>query len=93
LWDRHPEESLVNTAIRRGVPVLAPAHGWSEGLSRHYGGVILYRTYLEALAAMRALLSVPMLREKFAGRSHAAASSATVMAPVQSFNLSSEERS
>jgi len=93
LWDRHPEESLVNTAIRRGVPVLAPAHGWSEGLSRHYGGVILYRTYLEALAAMRALLSVPVLREKFAGRSHAAASSATVMAPVQSFNLSSEERS
>ena len=72
LWDRHPEESLVNTAIRRGVPVLAPAHGWSEGLSRHYGGVILYRTYLEALAAMRALLSVPSLREKFAGRSHAA---------------------
>ena len=93
LWDRHPEESLVNTAIRRGVPVLAPAHGWSEGLSRHYGGVILYRTYLEALAAMRALLSVPSLREKFAGRSHAAASSATVMAPVQSFKLSSEVRS
>jgi glycosyltransferase involved in cell wall biosynthesis len=93
LWDRHPEESLVNTAMRRGVPVLAPANGWSEGLSRHYGGVILYRTYLEALAAMRALLSVPTLRERFARLSHASASAATVMAPVHAFNLSSEAKS
>ena len=93
LWDRHPEESLVNMAIRRGVPVLAPANGWAEGLSRHYGGVILYRTYLEALAAMRPLLSTPTLREEFARRSHAAAGSATVMAPMSAFNLSSEARS
>ncbi len=93
LWDRHPAESLVNTAIRRGVPVLAPANGWAEGLSRHYGGVILYRTYLEALAAMRALLSIPTLREEFARRSHAAAGSATVLAPVNTLNLSSEARS
>ncbi len=93
LWDRHPEESLVNTAIRRGVPVLAPASGWAEGLARHYGGVILYRTYLEALAAMRSLLSIPTLRQEFARRSHGAAASATVMAPVSAFNLSSEARS
>ncbi len=93
LWDRHPEEPLVNTAIRRGVPVLAPANSWAEGLARHYGGVILYRTYLEALAAMGALLSIPTLREEFARRSHAAAASATVMAPVSTFNLSSEARS
>lgn len=93
LWDRHPEESLVNTAIRRGVPVLAPASGWAEGLARHYGGVILYRTYLEAMAAMRPLLSIPTLREEFARRSHGAAASATVMAPVSAFNLSSEARS
>jgi hypothetical protein len=93
LWDRHPEEWLVNTAIRRGVPVLAPANSWAEGLARHYGGVILYRTYLEALAAMRALLSVPTLRERFARRSSEAAASATVMAPVYAFNLSSEARS
>lgn len=88
LWDRHPEESLVNTAIRQGVPVLAPANGWSEGLARQYGGVILYRTHLEALAAMRALLSVSTLREEFARRSHAAAA-ATAMAPVSAFSLSS----
>jgi hypothetical protein len=93
LWDRHPEEPLVNAAIRHGVPVLAPANGWAEGLARHYGGVILYRTYLEALAAMRALLSVPALREQFARRSRAAAASATAMAPVSAFNLSSEARS
>jgi hypothetical protein len=93
LWDRHPEEWLVNIAMRRGVPVLAPANAWGEGLARHYGGVILYRTYLEALAAMRALLSIPTLREEFARRSHAAAASATVMAPVSTFNLSSEARS
>jgi glycosyltransferase involved in cell wall biosynthesis len=93
LWDRHSEEWLVNTAVRRGVPVLAPANSWAEGLARHYGGVILYRTYLEALAAMRALLSIPTLQEKYARRSHAAAASATVMAPVPTFNLSSEARS
>ena len=93
LWDRHPEESLVNMAIRRGVPVLAPMNGWAEGLARHYAGVILYRTYLEALAAMRTLLSIPTLTENFARRSGAAAASATVMAPVNAFNLSSEARS
>lgn len=90
LWDRHSEESLVNAAIRHGVPILAPANGWAEGLSRHYGGVILYRTYLEALAAMRALLTVSTLREKFGRRAQAAAAAATVMAPVSAFNLSSE---
>jgi hypothetical protein len=52
--------------------------------------VILYGTYLEALASMRALLSVPPLRDEFARRSHAAAASATVMAPASAFNLSSE---
>jgi glycosyltransferase involved in cell wall biosynthesis len=93
LWDRHPEEWLVNIALRRGVPVLAPVNAWAEGLARHYGGVVLYRTYLEALAAMRALLAIPTLREEFARRSQAAAASATVMAPVNTFNLSSEARS
>jgi|SRR5271165_2731894 len=93
LWDRHPEEWLVNAALRRGVPVLAPANAWAEGLARHYGGVILYRTYLEALAAMRAVLSIPSLRTEFAGRSRAASASATVMAPVAAFTLISEARS
>jgi len=93
LWDRHPEEPLVNAAIRRGVPVLAPENAWAEGLARHFGGVILYRSYLEALAAMRALLSVPSLRQQFTRRAEEAAAAATVMAPVNAFNLTSEARS
>ncbi len=93
LWDRHPEEPLVNAAIRRRVPVLAPANAWAEGLARHFGGVILYRTYLEALAAMRALLSVPSLRQQFTLRSEEAAAAATVMAPINTFDLTSEARS
>jgi glycosyltransferase involved in cell wall biosynthesis len=88
LWDGHPEEWLVNTALRRGIPVLAPKSYWSEGLARHYGAVILYETYLEALAAMRVLLSVPALRNEFAWRSHAAASAATALAPLSAFTLS-----
>lgn len=90
LWDRHPEEWLVNAALRRGVPVLAPATHWAEGLARHYGGIILYRTYLEALAAMRSVLSIPTLRAEFAWRSRAASASATVMAPNTAFRLNSE---
>jgi len=93
LWDRHPEEWLVNTAIRRGIPVLAPSNPWAEGLARHYGGVILYRTYLEALAAIRGLLSIPQLRATIATQSSATATSATVMAPVYAFALNSEARS
>jgi glycosyltransferase involved in cell wall biosynthesis len=90
LWDRHPEEWLVNAALRRGVPILAPANQWAEGLARHYGGVILYRTYLEALAAMRSVLSIPALHAEFAWRSRAASASAAVMAPTTAFGLNSE---
>jgi hypothetical protein len=92
LWDRHPAEWLVNAALRRGVPVLAPANVWAEGLARHYGGVILYRTFLEALAAMRALLSIPKLKAEFVRRSRAAAASATAMAPITAFTLRSEAK-
>lgn len=89
-WDRHPEEWLVNAASRRGIPILAPANQWAEGLARHYGGVILYRTYLEALAAMRNVLSVPTLWAEYAWRSRAAAASGTVMAPTNAFRLTSQ---
>jgi hypothetical protein len=90
LWDRHAEEWLVNTALRSGVPILTPANPWAEGLARHYGGVILYRTYLEALAAMRTVLSIPTLRAEFGWRSRAASAAATVMAPTTAFRLTSE---
>lgn len=90
LWDRHPSESLVNTALRRGIPVLAPASYWAEGLARHYGAVILYDTYLEALAAMKVLLSVPTLRNEFAWRSRAASVAATALAPKSAFSLWAE---
>ena len=90
LWDRHPEEWLVNTALRRGVPILAPATGWAEGLARHYGAIILYNTYLEALAAMRVLLSMPTLRNEFARRSRAASTAAAALAPRAAFNLTSD---
>jgi len=90
LWDRHAEEWLVNTALRRGVPVLAAANPWAEGLARHYGGVILYHTYLEAFAAMRTLLAMPALRQGFAGRALAGAEAATALVPSTAFSLKSE---
>jgi glycosyltransferase involved in cell wall biosynthesis len=90
LWDQQPAEWLVITALRCGVPILAPATPWAQGLARHYGGVILYRTYLEALAALRALLATPALRTEFAWRARAASAAATAMAPADSFTLYSE---
>ena len=93
LWYRRPEERLVKMALRYGVPILTPANQWAEGLARHYGGLVLYRTYLEALAAIRVLLSVPDLRTEFAWRSRAASAAATMFAPVAAFNLLSETRS
>lgn len=90
LWDRHPSEKLVNEALRRGVPVLSPTSDWAVGLARHYEGVILYKTYLEALAALRTLLSMETLRTEFAWRTHAAAGAATALAPGHSFSLHSE---
>jgi glycosyltransferase involved in cell wall biosynthesis len=90
LWDRHPAEWLVNMALRRGIPVLAPVSYWAEGLARHYGAVILYDTYLEALAAMKVLLSVPALRNEFASRSLAASVAATALAPRTAFSLGEE---
>jgi glycosyltransferase involved in cell wall biosynthesis len=90
LWDRHPSEPLVNEALRRGVPVLAPMTDWAIGLSRHYDGVMLYRTYLEALAALRALFSITTLRTEFSWHARAAANAATAMARSETFNLRSE---
>jgi hypothetical protein len=90
LWDRHPEEGLTNMAIHQGVPVLAPRSDWTEGLARHYGAVILYDKYIDALAAMRALFTVPTLLEKFASLSRAASSAATALAPKTAFDLRSE---
>lgn len=90
LWDAHPEEWLVNQALRHGVPVLAPASRWAEGLARHYGAVILYGTYLEALAAMRALFALPRLHDEFAWRARSASVAATALAQKWAFGLNSE---
>jgi glycosyltransferase involved in cell wall biosynthesis len=89
-WDRHCSHSLFNTALRRGVPVLAPITDWAEGLGRHYGGVILYRTYLEALATLRNLLSIPNLRAEFFWRARAGSAASTSLAPASAFTLRSE---
>ena len=51
--------ALVNEALRRGVPVLTPETAWAVGLARHYGSVILYRTYLEALASLACVIFGP----------------------------------
>jgi glycosyltransferase involved in cell wall biosynthesis len=91
LWDRHAAQELVSTGLRRGVPVLAPATEWAQGLARHFGSVILYNTYLEALAAMRALLSVPALLSEFSSRALPAAAVATALAPEVAFSLHSEK--
>ncbi len=90
LWDRHPSEALVNTAMRRGVPVLAPATDWADGLARHYGGVILYKTYLEALAALRSLFSVPSLRSEFSWRARAGSLTGAALAAREAFTLHAE---
>ena len=90
LWDRHPGEQLTNMAFRHGVPVLAPRSDWTEGLARHYGAVILYDKYIEALAAMSALFTVPTLLNKFASLSRAASGTATALAPSSALHLSSE---
>src|SRR5215469_259084 len=90
LWDRHPSEALVITALRRGVPVLAPTTDWAVGLARHYGGVIVYESYLEALAALRSLFSIPTLTTEFSWRARASSASATALAPREAFSLRSE---
>ena len=91
LWDRHPSEALVGEALRRGIPVLAPPTEWAAGLARHYDAVILYRTYLEALATFRALFSIESLRTEFSWHAAKAAATATALASGQAFSLSSEE--
>ena len=91
LWDRHAHEALFAQALKRGIPVLAPHTGWAEGLARHYGGVILYRTYLEAMAALRALLAMPDLRREFAARACGAADASVAMAPRGAFDLRAEQ--
>lgn len=93
LWDGEPAERLVNEALRRGVPVLAPKTDKAVGLARHYGGVILYRTYLEALATLRTLLSIPTLRTEFSWCASASAASATALAAREAFSLGSESLS
>jgi glycosyltransferase involved in cell wall biosynthesis len=90
LWDRNCSYSLFNVALQRGVPVLAPISDWAEGLSRHYGSVILYRTYLEAFAALRSLLSVPTLQTAFSWRARAGSAASTSLAPASAFTLRSE---
>ena len=90
LWDRHVSEALVNEALRRGVPVLTPETAWAVGLARHYGSVILYRTYLEALASLRALFSVPTLQTEFSWRARRGAAAATALARAEAFSLHSE---
>jgi glycosyltransferase involved in cell wall biosynthesis len=87
LWDGEPAEALTNDAMRRGIPVLAPRTDRAEGLARHYGSMVLYRTYLEALAALRALLSNATLRTEFSGRAHASAATATALAAREAFSL------
>jgi glycosyltransferase involved in cell wall biosynthesis len=90
LWDRYGSHSLFNSALRRGVPVLAPISDWAEGLSRHYGNVILYRTYLEAFAVLRSLLSVPTFWTEFSWRARAGSVASTSLAPASAFALRSE---
>jgi hypothetical protein len=90
LWDSEPSERLFDDAMRRGIPVLAPVTDKATALARHYGGVILYRTYLEALATLRTLLSIPTLRTEFSARARASASAATALAPREQFSLRSE---
>jgi glycosyltransferase involved in cell wall biosynthesis len=89
LWDSEPSERLFDNAMRRGIPVLAPVTDRTTALARHYGGVILYRTYLEALATLRILLSIPTLRTEFSACARASASSATALAPRELFSLRS----
>jgi glycosyltransferase involved in cell wall biosynthesis len=91
LWDRHAHEALFAQALKRGIPVLAPRTDWAEGLARHYGGVVLYRTYLEAMAALRALLVMPDLRRQFADRAYGAADAAVAMAQRGAFDLRAEQ--
>ena len=92
LWDQHVSEGLFNEALRRGVPVLTPETTWAVGLARHYGGVIFYRTYLEALASLSALFSVPTLQTEFSWRARLAATAATALARSEAFSLHSEAK-
>lgn len=90
LWDRQPADALVNTALRYGVPVLAPSSNWAEGLARHYSGIIPYQTYLEALSTLQVLFSHPALRQEIGIRARAASASAVALAPRAGFALPSE---
>ncbi len=90
LWDRNGAEALINHALRRGIPILAPLTEWTEGLTRHYGSVVLYQTYLEALAALRVLLTAPPLLDQLSQRARAASQAATALSSSVAFFLPSE---
>lgn len=90
-WDRLPEEPLIAEALRRGLPVLAPDNGWARALARQGAPVLIYETYLEALAALRALLLDPGLTRGIARRARLAAAGAAALAPNHTFRLLAED--
>lgn len=90
LWDRSANESLFQTALRRGIPILSPRTDWAQALARHYGGVIVYDTFVQALATLRVLLAQQALRMEIADRALASAAANSYFASQQAFALLSE---
>lgn len=90
LWDGAGEKSFFHGALRRGIPILSPETDWARGLARHYGSVIVYHTFTEALASLRVLLAQPALRMEIAERARASAATAAYFAPRRAFTLGSE---
>jgi glycosyltransferase involved in cell wall biosynthesis len=88
LWDEDIDQSLTLKAISHHVPVLAPASNWFKGLERQLGcGVFLYETYLEALAAIKVIMSRSELRLRLKAASRTAIEPAIALAHNRSFEL------
>lgn len=93
LWDDDNDQSLTIHAINYGIPVLAPASNWFKGLERQVGcGIFLYETYLEALAAIRTIISRSELRLRLKAVSRTAMEPVIALAAGKSFALFSDVR-
>ena len=63
IWSDARADAKILAALRRGVPVLAPAHIGLERWTDAGAPVILYETPLQALAALQVLFGRPSLAE------------------------------
>ncbi|NHO34022.1 glycosyltransferase [Acetobacter fallax] len=90
LWNEKNALPVALNALRRNIPILAPAGIGLEDRIRTGAPVLLYRTPLEALAHLQILLEKPGIRSYLADNASVAAD-AVWSSPGESFALRAEQ--